>query len=251
MRRPIYILIFLSLALSLSGCGKKKNSESIRSGRCARGGCATDTNNGGGDTQNPGTNQNPAETISGGTQSTLWGQIHKGSYSQTQFYDGVKGFVSANINSYGEPSELGHVSGDIDQNTGVWFWGDVRTQSGYFNPNGSQSAQLDLTTAELRIVVWDSYAGQTDSAGQVITEYPVHIRGATRGWVSGNQVTVRFEDSYGWVELVGEYDANYYSGYVQYSNNTFWDGGTRDGVSGARGVMGYFYVPTCGFFRCQ
>lgn len=252
MKRPLYILITLIMASGLTACGKKKQSESIR-GRCSRGACAADTQQGNpdaGSTGDTGTVTGSGEVI-GGTSNTTWGQMHKGNATQAQFYEGLEGLVSANINSYGDPSELGYVSGDVDQNTGVWFWGDVRTTSGYFNPQGNQSAQIETSSAELRIVVWDAYAGKTDAAGNVIPEYPIHIRGASRGYISGKNVTLRFEDDYGYIELVGTYDSNYYSGTVSYQNKVFWDGGIRQGVRGAKGVLGYFYVETCGFFRCS
>lgn len=243
MKRSIYMMMVLAVMMGLTACGKPKKSERINSGRCSRGGCANGNNDGG---------KADTESTEPSSGETLWGQIHKGNATQEQFYDGVEGLVSASINSFDDPSELGYVSGDMNDSTGIWFWGDVNTKGGAkFNANSPQNIQLNLADAELRIVVWDEYAGKADKNGNVIPEYPIHIRGATRGSVNGNTVVIRFEDDYGYVELVGTYDKDTFSGTVDFKNTTFWDGELHGGYKGAAGRVGYFTVPTCGFFHCQ
>jgi hypothetical protein len=232
------------MALGLGACAPKKKSESVRSGRCARGSCETGATEG--------TQSGPGAVTSEGFKPQ-WGRIHKGADSQENFYYHLEGFVSVSINSYDTPSELGYVSGDMnDPNTGVWFWGDVKPQSGTaFNPNASQSLQLDTQSIQLRMVVWDSYAGKTDAAGNTIPEFPVDIRKASRAFVNGKQATITFADDYGWVEMNGTFDQNNFTGHVTYQNYKFWDDGTHEGKKGASGVLGDFTVPTCGFFHCQ
>lgn len=231
MKSKAAVALLLILAAFMSACQGKKNQQQAIHQRCARGGCGNitgDPSSGGVDSQ-------------GLKYGTAWGQIWRQNLSQNQFYSAVQGLVSSTI----DPYSLGAVSGDVNQNTGVWFWGDVRMAQGFFNPNGNQSAQINGAVAELRIVIWDSFAGQTVNGARV-PEYPIHIRGAS-GTVQGNQASIIFQDGYGQIRLDGTYNANYFSGTISYANSRRYDGSTP----GATSSLGSFYVPTCGFFRCS
>ncbi len=258
-RWPLMILLLTTVVSVTLGCQKKSSkSEGIKSSRCARGGCGVRMGNAQGSVPQVGSQVFQGTNNSGrtGTYSAVdgiyWGQVHKGQYSQSQFDEGVRGFVSANINPWGDTAELGYVSGDVNQDTGVFFWGDVALVQGVFNPmGGAASGQIHLASAQLRIVVWDAFAGLVDASGQTVPEYHVQISGASSGFVSGNTATIRFEDQFGWVELKGQFDQQYFQGYVHYKNKQFWDGQSHQGFSGSEGILGSFFVPTCGFFRCQ
>lgn len=246
MRALLKALFFITMTLMLTACPSKKDKKESIVGRGGRGQTEVGTNNIGPNgipTQNQQGQQNRSyQPVDG----HYWGEIIRGGFSQQDFYTAVRGFVSSEINSYDEPSELGYVSGEPGQSTGIRFWGQVETTSG-FNPNGTTSGQIRSETAELRIVVWDSYAGQTDASGQVIPEFPVHIKGNASGTITGNQAVIRFRDHAGWVELQGTFNQDYFQGWVEFDNDQFWDGRRP----GAAGYLGYFYVKTCGFFKCQ
>lgn len=218
------MIAFIALPLVACNKGTKKNS-SISVGRTVRGPTQL-VPNGTAPTQLPGWNTSTAGTPGTNNNGRLWGAIHSGSsMTEDSFNQSVHNFVSATL----DPNQLGHVSGNIYASTGVRFWG-------YVEVNGTS---IVAQSSELRVVIWDSYAGYVDASGDLITEYPVHMRGNASGWVSGNQAVVRFQDQYGWIELRGNFDSQYFSGVVWYSNN-----------NGAQGQLGDFFVGTCSFFRC-
>ncbi len=232
-------LIILVMSIMLTACGKKEKKEPI-SLRGARGG-VSDTGSmptaGGGST---GGTYQPA---SGKT----WGEITRGSFTQNQFNDFVRYFTSATLDLYADPSEIGYVSGDSNQSTGIRFWGQVATQTA-FNPTASVSTQITSASSELRIVIWDSYAGQKDASGQTIPEYPVHIKGNASGSINGNQATITFnQPGFGSIKLQGTFDQNTFQGWASFDNETYWDGQKP----GAANYLGQFRVSTCGFFNCQ
>src|SRR5690606_4731767 len=99
----------------------------------------------------------------------------------------------------------------------------------------------------------DSYVGQTNSAGEAITEVPIYIAQGVEGFksvsgtVMGNQANIVFEDSFGKIQLQGTFTAQWFQGTVIYDNNFYHNGQ----APGAAGYLGAFAVPTCGFFACQ
>lgn len=240
MDRLIKIIVIAAMALPLVACnngGSKKGS--INTVRQTRGIAAP---YGGGPMGPQGVPQpgqpntfNPGNTQTG--QNRLWGAIFAGSLLSMEDFDyNLHDFV-ANIMS---PTDLGYVSGNYTDSTGVRFWGYVEPSSGVLNPNGMSNVTINSTRAELRIVIWDSYAGQVDSSGELITEVPVHIRGGASGSITGNYATIRFTDKLGFIELSGYFDTNYFHGTVWFDN-----------TNGYANYMGEFAVATCAFFRCQ
>lgn len=236
-------LIFIPLfVFAFTGCGGKDEGSSIRQGRCERG--CTGSSGGGGNYDDP------YYDGSSGSYSE-WGQIYKDQYTQSQFQDGVDGFVSATIDPWGDYhpegwDELGDVSGDIDQDTGVWIRGKAVLRNGSLNPNGSNNSQIEPGQTALRMVIWDTYAGQTDAQGNTIPEYGVSFDSAESGYVNGNTAVIRFRDGKGWVELNGVFDSQWFYGEVKFDNAV----GAYN-ISPKEGRIGYFFLPTCGFFRCN
>jgi len=76
--------------------------------------------------------------------------------------------------------------------------------------------------------------------GEVIPEYPVHMRGNAVGQIQGNSADIYFQDQYGWIRFYGNFDSQYFYGRVYFDNTNGW---AND--------MGDFYIPTCSFFRCN
>ncbi|MCC7404520.1 MAG: hypothetical protein IT288_09005 [Bdellovibrionales bacterium] len=231
MKQLMKTILIACLTVAVVGCGKKDKKQSIRSGRNARGPS---------ELVNRGAVNNNGQPIRFTPGSgTTWGEI-VGS-PEDAFRDAVYYFVSATV----DPAEFGYVSGQPGQDTGVRFWGSVETEGSF--RSGTANQRIRRETAELRISIWDSFAGQTDGAGNVIPEYPIHIRGATDGYVNGNRAVVTFSDAFGSITLDGSISGDYFSGTVKFDNRQYWDGV----APGATGTLGNFYVSTCGFFRCN
>ncbi len=237
MKRIFMVLTLILMALPIVNCAPKGDKKSsVRVGRTARGYS---------DAVNAGTRQVPSagENYDGGQSSVGIGKSWGGVYIDQQnqwvntdylFNENVHDFVAAHMN----PQDLGSVSGQMNATTGIRFWATASTGQPV-NPNGNNNISINGEGSELRIVIWDSYAGYIDSNGELITEVPVHIRGTAWGNVTGNRAVIRFQDQYGWIELNGQFDSNYFQGTMFFDN-----------TNGAANYLGRFYVPTCGFFRC-
>jgi hypothetical protein len=250
MKKTVFLVIMFGLMLGLSGCGKKDNKRTGISDRQVRDAVADPA---------------PAEdhqTTDGGTKVSrsgyVYGQIYA-SGTETEFDRNVRGFTSASIDPWGDPQnnvtpELGLVSGQLNQNTGVWIRGDAHVQGGVFDPTGATKRNLDLSKTSIRLIIWDSYAGQTDASGQVIPEYGVSFANAKSGsfinYASKTAVII-FEDDYGWVKFSGKFDANYFQGDVTYYNNDYVRSILAPNDGAWDGSLGKFYISTCGFFYCE
>lgn len=231
MKNLVGSIVLGSLVFGLAACAKKDKRQRISVGRDARG--PSEVN------QRGATDQNGQPIKFDPVNGTSWGEI-TGS-PQNLFEEAVRYLVSASI----DPKELGSVSGQSGQNTGVRFWGVVETESSF--TQGPSRQAIRLNTAELRITIWDSFAGQTDSAGNVIPEYPIHFHGAAEGYVDGTRAVLTFSDSLGKIILDGTISKDYFQGAIRFDNVQYWDGRTP----GAEGTIGSFKVPTCGFFKCN
>jgi hypothetical protein len=240
MKALFKMILLLAVVAPLVACQKGENSKRGNIRRAYRG--ATEINRLG---YNPGipqpgyTDPNRPFSPTGGSS---WGAMHAGSRLTNDEFDFYyHHFVSATMDA----EMLGDVSGQVGDSTGVRFWGYAQGAGGVrINPYGSNNMNIDTANAELRIVIWDSYAGQYDSEGELVPEYPVHIRTGTSGHsvsgqISGNWAKIVFRDQYGWIELNGTFDANYFSGWAWFDNS-----------GGSAGHLGDFYIPTCSFFRC-
>ncbi|MGE0764383.1 MAG: hypothetical protein AB7N80_13965, partial [Bdellovibrionales bacterium] len=226
MKRLSHVLMIALVALPLIGCGDKGDKKSkVSVGRTSRGYS---------EVQTAGIRSLPAPGQQSTVSGKVWGSIYIDGYyvrSQQEFNWNVHDFVAATM----DPAQLGDVSGQSNASTGIRFWGYAGTNT-TINPNGSNNAQIIGTQSELRMVVWDSYAGYLDSQGELITEVPVHIRGNATGQVTGNSATIRFQDQYGWIELHGTINSQYFRGTIFFDNTNGW-----------ANYLGEFSVPTCAF----
>lgn len=253
MKRNLVLLCLVVLSVGfLNACGKKDNKRTSISDRQARDAAPGATQPGEADHQ----------TTDGGAKSSsrgyVYGQIYAGG-SEAEFDENVRGFTSSTIDPWGDPNngvtpELGTVSGQLNKTTGVWIRGDAYVQGGTFDPSGTNKRPLDVSRTGVRIIVWDSYAGKTDTSGQVIPEYGVSFTSATSNSYinySTKTAVITFQDDYGWVKFSGQFDADYFWGTVEYQNFDYVRSilAPNDGKWG--GYLGDFYISTCGFFYCE
>ncbi len=157
----------------------------------------------------------------------------------------IHDFVSATMPRH----ELGTVSGQMNQSTGVRFWARIAPATGAFNPNG-MNATINQADSELRIVIWDTYAGTYDATNELIPEYPVHVKGTAQGQITGNRFDIYFSQTYksvnntqetGWFRFQGDFTNQWVKGRVWYAN----------GGSTGFNDMGNIVIPTCSFFKCN
>jgi hypothetical protein len=158
-----------------------------------------------------------------------WGEIQS-----SQLEAQARLFVSAVM----DPSQLGPIQA-------IRFWGDVALANGM---PLSQAVQTSSSVAihsssRLVIAIYDAYVGQTNSSGvqiqPVYTNISPEVRGQASGTIQGSVVRLRFQDAYGYIDLVGQLDQQYFRGEIRFQNSGSSAGGFEQ-----------FVVPTCGFFRC-
>lgn len=227
------LVIFALVAAFNIGCQPKNNQKTRVTARAVRGGVT------------------PTQAVAPTTSTTTpeasgkqWGQVVQFSnQSQQQFQAGVAGLISNLAEPDGTQAlALGTVSGRSGDTTGVRFWGSV-----------ARGANGQITDGALRISIVDNYVGQTNSAGEAITEIPIYIASGVEGFagvsgqMNGNSARVTFSDSYGSITLDGQVSGQWFVGNMYYANSFLWNGQRP----GAQGTLGYFAVPVCGFFACQ
>lgn len=252
MKNVIMVLALLFVLPGLTGCGKKDNKRTSINNRNAR------------NPINEPVEQGDPQSTSGGTQVSnkgyIYGQIYNaGGRSDAQFEQNIRGFSSATLDPWGDPSngvqpELGTISGQVGGQTGVWIRGDANVSGGKFDPSGANQRQLDLNNTNIRIIVWDSYAGRSDANGDVIPEYGVSFTSATNASFINYQsksAVIVFEDAYGWVKFSGTFDADWFRGTVEYYNFDYVKSIVSPNNGAWDGIMGEFYISTCGFFYCE
>jgi hypothetical protein len=228
---------FVLAAILLIGCAPKGTQKKGRVS--ARGGSAV---------------QGLSQAPQGSTQATnnngvavYWSEITRGQMHQQMFQNEVQKFLSNIEEPDGTPLSLGMVSGDSGQTTGIRFWGSVGLSGGRLILNGQNNQQVVAQGSALRIGIFDSYVGQTNSEGEVITEVPVYIAPGVEGFVGvtgmvqGNRAQITYRDNYGTITLDGQFDSNTFRGSVAYNNVS----------PQASGYLGVFTVRTCEFFKCQ
>ncbi len=210
----------------LVGCQQKKNKkQSLRQGRGLRG--STMVNNG--------ANSASASALQCGSYNPgkAWGEITSYQGDQ-QFYQEVQLLTNPVLRTLPFDDQLGMVSGQSGQYTGVRFWGSVRIANGMVDPNAS----------EIRLEIYDDRACQPKADGTIRSVVPVHI-GANQpgflgveGYVAG-QAKLTFLDNYGAIILDGQIINGYYSGTVSY---------TTTDTGGQARILGRFQIPAQGFF---
>lgn len=220
LNRRLFIgLILLSLVAGLGCQEKKSRNNRARIGRTSRGPVAYDQFN----------MPRPLQSTNG---STLWGEITADAGEQA-FQSEAYYFALPSLYNSSAEEQLGYVSGQSGQQTGIAFWGEVQGLFSGGQVNGSRS--------RIHIEVYDDRYGSARSDGSMREQLVVHIgydqQGFVRAYGSLQQGLV-FEDSHGAVILRGTIQGQYYAGQIYYSNQ--YTGGPRR--------LGRFAVPAQGFF---
>ncbi len=218
LSKKLLMLFMLSLIVVLGACEKKKNNTSPS--RTVRGGADQPYQ-----TQPvyPGTQQPSPGNNSGYNIGSEW--VYLQSNDTYGFSEAIRGLVSASM----DPVELGYVSP----------YGDVAL-IGYIDMN--QQWAVNQANSRLRIEIWDDYARAGSSP-----EIAIQFNSLSSYNYNGNQITLVFQDSYGEIIISGQITQSDFYGTVSFRNTQSFAGGAQH----ASGVIGYFQVPYCGFFRCQ
>ncbi|MEO0336523.1 MAG: hypothetical protein AAF202_09015 [Pseudomonadota bacterium] len=184
--------------------------------------------------------------LNSGSSGDGWGQVYADG-TQTEFQTKVMWFTAANMDPLSSTKGLGEVSGRLGDNTGIWIAGDVEFERGSFNGNTAPS-EIDENRAGFAMIIWDSYASETDSSGQEIGGYGFSQSKAYYSVVDGNRALVEWKDSKGHVWVDGVFNRDYFEGYIYFYNLD-----TQNSQFPEREVvrLGQFYVPTCSFFKCD
>ncbi len=168
---------------------------------------------------------------------TLNGVVTADSSYQAQFDQAVRDFLAGSI----APQYIGAVSAQGANQTGVFAGGKVELQNGQ-TLSSVANGRIDITpTSELFVAVYDNFQNQTNQTSLP----PVYLKQSS-GYISGNNVYIDFNDTYGTVHLEGTFDSNVAK--LTFTYNTIR---TFDGSPAYGGTLGVLRVPTCQFFRCQ
>ncbi len=246
MKKPVYkLLTVLLLSLTAFGCGSKDKRQEIRHGRTARAGDQAVQASPTQPTQ-PGQVAQPGQ--GGGTG--LYGIIT--GWPQALFDEAVKGLVSATL----DPNELGFVSGEANQGTGIVFKGKIELQGGPLSASAAGQRAVLPQSSHMHISIWDSFAGQTyqDERGQTqyVPEYPINFSSAQSGWVNGRRAQLVFADQYGSIQFDGQFIGgteicdSVFEGEVSFFNNTHVLNETP-----AAWVLGEFFIYAADLFNCN
>jgi hypothetical protein len=166
----------------------------------------------------------------------LNGVVYTDSTYQNEFNEAVRDFMEASVD---DRSYVGYVSASSSNDTGVYIGGRVALQGGQSISSGGQG-NID-PRSQLVVGVFDAWP----DLGKV-PSLPQPYFTQAQGVIQGNQAQIRFSDDNGWVEMVGTFDANTFSGTFSYDVQR-----TATGQTGHAGQMGQFEIPTCKFFVCQ
>lgn len=226
---PLKKTFCLALTLIiLVGCQQKQNKkQSLRSGRGLRGSTQVDKNS----AQSCGTYK---------VEGKSWGEV-VAMQNQQIFQQEVQMLTNPVLMTLPLEDQLGMVSGQSGQFTGVRFWGHAMTVA------GGQYAAIDPGTAQIRIEIYDDKACQLRSDGTVRPVIPIHIGAGLPGFisaegsVSGARARLTFVDIYGSIVMDGQISNSYWTGTLSYT--------TQQTGPQAR-ILGRFTVPYCGFFTC-
>lgn len=234
--RKLFVFSML-LILVATGCQQKNAKKtSLRSGRNARG-----------DANSPIEPNRPtgAPTSAAGACGSYsvagkqWGEVTSTAGDQS-FKQEIEFLMSPVLKQLPAEDQLGYVSSQSNQSTGVRFWGHAQSA------NSSGQGAVDPRTAEIRIEIFDDRACQMRSDGTQRPMIPIHISSKQpdfrrmEGMINGNNVNLYFEDKFGAIIMQGTFSGQYYTGTMSY---------TLTGYSGSR-TLGRFTVPVCGFFVC-
>ena len=136
--------------------------------------------------------------------------------SSSEFLSGVKDFLSPMV-----PAE---------------FVGEV---NGNYSPNSTRPYTNVNSSSTVLVVVYDEFVGQKDSEGNVIPAIPVNLANA-QGYVEGNNVEIRFSDSYGSIVVQGQLSGSTLNADIAYEN-----------AGQAKRYLGWVSMNACSFFVCN
>lgn len=240
-RKLFTFLILSTLVAAAVGCQQKNPKRtSIRSGRNLRGDANSplEPNR---VTTTTGTNSCGSYKVPGKT----WGEVTSTAGDQA-FMQEIWYLMNPVLSQLPAEDQLGYVSSQSNQATGVRFWGNVQTA------NSSGQGAIDTRTAAIRIEIFDDRACQTRSDGTQRPMIPIYITASTpgvkriEGQIVGNPNTggsasLLFEDTYGAIILQGTFSGQDFTGTMSY---------TLSGYTGSR-TLGQFRVKICSFFVCN
>jgi hypothetical protein len=239
--RKLFTYFILTTLLAAAVACQQKNPKrtSIRSGRNSRGDVNSPLEPSGPKTTS-GVNACGSYSVPG----KVWGDVTSTAGDQA-FMQEINYMMSGVFSQLPQEDQLGYVSSQANQSTGVRFWGNVQSA------NASGQGAIDVKTAEIRIEIFDDRACQTRSDGTQRPMIPIHISAnqpgvkKIEGYITGTpnnggSANLYFEDAYGAIILQGTFSGQYYTGTMSY---------TLAGYSGSR-TLGRFTVKTCNFFVC-
>jgi hypothetical protein len=173
----------------------------------------------------------------------VWGQIVS-NYGDDAFNEALYYFTLPSVRDLPEGDRLGYVSSQLNDRTGVRFWGDAVTTGG----SGGSVRTFDPDSMTIHVEIYDDRTGSTTENGGQRAPIIVEISPKTKGFVSasgqmsGSSVTLQFTDNIGTIYLDGEIQGQYFVGTIAFS----------DGTTGNQPQeLGQFEVQTCGFFHCN
>ncbi len=229
------VSLFL-ITVVLAGCVPPKNQRSaIRVGR----GRADVSGN---------FNASTSYGTNGTDWNKTWGEVTASSNGNT-FAQELLNFTSPSLNNLPQDDQLGFVSGQSGQNTGVRFYGNAVTTGG----TGGASRSFDQNSMTIHVEIYDDRAGQPRADGTtrppVVIEISPDVTGfvGAGGTLSGSQVNLYFQDQYGSIRMSGTINGQNFNGNFGYCTG---DTSFCSNTNNTR-MLGAFTVDACGFFQCN
>jgi len=166
-----------------------------------------------------------------------WGQVLS-TQGQNAFQQAVFEFTKPSLRDLSEADQLGYVSGDEGQRTGIRFYGNAITKGG----SGGSYRNFDPSSMYIHVEVYDDRTSEGQRS-PIVVEINPNISGFVEagGQVQDDEVELYFADEYGAIMMYGQIDGDYFNGVMEFMN----------GHNGQRMELGEFTVPTCGFFQCN
>ena len=218
LTRRLFISLLMISAVFITSCQQRDTNRRQRIGRSLRGPVAYDQYG----------NPRPYNSTAG---TALWGEVT--GTNQQSFNDELYFFAMPSLANAPAEDQLGFVSAQSGQQTGVALWGQVF--------GISSQGQMDGQNSKIHIEVYDDRYGTQRSDGSTREQLVVHIGADQQGFVRayGNlQQGLYFEDSYGSVMLRGSVQGQYFVGDLYYANQN----------TGGQRRLGRFTIPAQGFF---
>ena len=222
------------------------------------GGSAPANNQGGFTPPAANSDQSSAPSAPAGSKSCTtsrvdaWGGVTCSSGSNTD--QNFRNFLSVGERTEGGAAgkgEIGNIDCQPSSRGGILFKISA-VVSGTFDPGGN-NANLNIQNAgsSLRLITFHTpvseaqrqRACQSSLSGGVCQSEPSDLP-AVRGNINGNRANLVFEDNSGRIIFDGRFDAQSFTGTVQFSNTK----NANANSSPHSGTLGSFSVPTCSVF---